>query len=84
VTAFQNKLDISQNLSIWNLFNFHNNFHTHKACSDLYFEIVMNMKNHEKKKGRNLGLFSCQEFRLHQFNYLKKKRSENVLNIMKK
>jgi len=44
----------------------------------------MNMKNHEKKKGRNLGLFSCQEFRLHPFNYLKKKRSENVLNIMKK
>jgi len=44
----------------------------------------MNMKNHEEKKGRNLGLFSCQEFRLHPFNYLKKKRSENVLNIMKK
>jgi len=24
-------------------------FHTPKACSDLYFEIAMNMKNHEKK-----------------------------------
>jgi len=24
-------------------------FHTHKACSGLYFEIAMNMKNQEKK-----------------------------------
>lgn len=23
-------------------------FHTHKACSDLYFKIAVNMKNHEK------------------------------------
>jgi len=24
-------------------------FHTPKACLDLYFEIVMNMKNHERR-----------------------------------
>jgi len=24
-------------------------FHTPKACLDFYFEIVTNMKNHEKK-----------------------------------
>jgi len=54
-------------------------FHTRKACSGLYFEIAMNMENHEKK-GRNLSLFSCQEFkRLHPFNYFRKKRYENVL-----
>jgi len=35
-------------------------FHTHKG-SDLYFEIVM--KNHEKKKGRNISLFLCQEIK---------------------
>jgi len=48
-------------------------FHTHKACSDLYFEIAMNMKYHEKKV-KNLSLISCQEFkRYHQFNYFRRK-----------
>jgi len=37
------------------------------------------------KKGRNLSLFYCQEFKwLHPFNYFRRKRSDNVLNIKKK
>jgi len=41
----------------------HEYFHTPKASLDLYFEIVMNMKSHERRVERNLSLLSWQEFK---------------------
>jgi len=46
------------------------------VCSDLYLEIAMNMKNHEKKSENSVS-FHARSSK----DSIQKKRSENVLNI---
>jgi len=56
-------------------------FHTPKACSDLYFEIVINMKNH----GRRVETSVCFHAKSSQDSIhsiiLEKKRSEWFISL---